>query len=157
MQFKIFVIGMDDNGSTLAEMNQFLRGHRILEEQHELVSDNNTTAWHFCFKYLQYGENKYTQNSNRNKIDYRQILDDKTFVKFSKLREIRKQIAKEEEIPAYAIFLNEELAELAKMKEISIENMKKVDGIGENKIKKYGERVIEMYSRKKEDNNEKKG
>jgi len=35
--------------------------------------------------------------------------------------------------------------------------MKKVDGIGENKIKKYGERVIEMYSRKKEDNNEKKG
>jgi superfamily II DNA helicase RecQ len=154
MQFKVFVISTDDNCAALDEMNVFLRSHRILEEQHQLVACQGTTAWHFCLKYLEYGDNRNRQYSNRVKIDYRQVLDDVTFSKYSKLREIRKEIAKEEAIPAYAIFLNEELAELAKMEEISIKNMSKVKGIGENRINKYGERIIEMYDNQEKSDNE---
>jgi len=37
MQIKIFVILVDDRAA-LKEMNRFLRSHRILEDQHELIS-----------------------------------------------------------------------------------------------------------------------
>jgi len=38
MQFNIYVIPVDDRGAALEEMNRFLRSHRILEEQHKLIS-----------------------------------------------------------------------------------------------------------------------
>ena len=145
MQFKLYVIPVDDNGRALDEMNVFLRSHRILEEQHELVSGKNGTSWHFCLKYLEYGDRDNSNRTKKVKVDYRKLLDDKAFMRFSVFRELRKQIAREEAIPAYAVFLDEELAEIAKIEEMSIAKIKGIKGIGEMKIKKYGERILEMY------------
>lgn len=56
---------------------------------------------------------------------------------------IRKQIAKDEAIPAYAVFTDAELAELAKMEGVlSLAKMKTVKGIGEKKIEKYGQHFL---------------
>ena len=148
MQFKLYVIPVDDNGTALEEMNVFLRSHRILEEQHELLSGKNGTSWHFCLKYLEYGVRDNSNRTKKVKVDYRKLLDDKTFMRFSVFRELRKQIAREEAIPAYAVFLDEELAEIAKIDELSIAKIKGIKGIGETKIKKYGERILEMYKDK---------
>ena len=52
MQFKLFVIPVTDSGDSLDELNKFLRGHRILEESHELVAGKHGSVWHFCIKYL---------------------------------------------------------------------------------------------------------
>lgn len=38
------------------------------------------------------------------KVDYKKVLDEATFEKFSKLREIRKKVAAEEGISAFIIF-----------------------------------------------------
>jgi superfamily II DNA helicase RecQ len=54
------------------------------------------------------------------------------------MREIRKRLAAEESLPAYAIFTDEELANLAKIEDLTLAKMKSVKGIGEKKIEKYG-------------------
>ena len=149
MQFKLFVIPVTDSGDSLDELNKFLRGHRILEESHELVAGKHGSVWHFCIKYLD--GIKPTTNNNRKgskpKIDYKEILDENAFKKFSKLREFRKQIATEEAIPAFAVFTDKELSAIAKLTEYTESNIKKVEGIGEKKTEKYGKKIIEMINK----------
>lgn len=71
-----------------------------------------------------------------NKVDYKTVLDEKTFQRFSELREIRKKVSAEEGIPAFAVFTDEELSGLAKLTEINEKNMLSVKGIGEKKVER---------------------
>jgi superfamily II DNA helicase RecQ len=135
MQIKLFTIPIDDNGRFLNEMNAFLRSHKILEIQNQFSSNENGAHWCFCVKYI---ENAiYSNLEQKGKVDYRTVLDEPTFQKFSKLREIRKQVAVEEGVPAFAIFTDEELAGLAKLPEITPKTMITVKGIGEKKVERY--------------------
>ena len=145
MKFKLFVIPVTDSGEALDELNKFLRSHRILEETHELVTSKNGSAWHFCIKYLEYSSN--TNHSHNKKVDYKQILDEKTFENFSRLRQIRKDIAQEEAIPAYAVFTDKELSEIAKLDKITEDMMQSIKGIGKKKVEKYGKIIIEMINK----------
>jgi len=149
MQFKLFVIPVTDSGESLDELNRFVRSHRILEESHELVAGKNGSVWHFCIKYLNgiLPTKKYNSKGSKPKIDYREVLDEKTFKKFSKLREFRKQIATDEAIPAFAVFTDKELSEISKLSEYTESNINKIQGIGEKKTEKYGKRIIEMINK----------
>lgn len=73
------------------------------------------------------------------------VLSEVEFEKFSKLRECRKAIAKEEAIPAYAVFTDAELAELVKLNELNLVSVKKISGIGTGKSERYGQRIIDLY------------
>jgi ATP-dependent DNA helicase RecQ len=42
----------------------------------------------------------------------------------------------------YAVFTNRELADIARGKPASIVELKKIDGIGEGKYERYGERFL---------------
>ena len=151
MQFKFFIIPVTDNGESQKELNSFLRSHRILEETHELIAGKNGSSWHFCIKYLNNVSPLRTtsQKNLKVKIDYKEVLDEKTFKIFSKLREFRKIIANDEAIPAFAVFTDKELSEVAKLKEMTEINIKKIKGIGEKKTEKYGKKIIEMYNNDK--------
>jgi len=110
MQFRIFSVPATDNGSAIEEMNRFLRARKVLEVEQRLVSTRSGAQWHFCVKYLANAPVSGTVGQrNPTKIDYKEILDEKTFAVFSVLREIRKKIAEEDGLPVYAVFTNEEL------------------------------------------------
>ena len=145
MQFKIFTIPVTDDGSALEEMNRFLRSHKVLETEQQLVSTKNGSQWHFCIKYL---ANAQPDNKpqNSSKIDYKEVLDEKTFAVFSVLRDIRKKIAEEDGMPVYAVFTNEELASIAVLDEILPETIKTVKGIGEKKTERFGKRLVEQFN-----------
>lgn len=78
----------------------------------------------------------------KEKVDYKSILDEATFKVFARLREIRKQIANEDALPAFAVFTDEELSEIAKLPEITAKMMQSIKGIGEKKTERYAERFI---------------
>ena len=143
MQIKLFTIPVFDNNTANEEMNKFLRSHRVLEVIQEFVSNKNSAYWCFSIKYLQ-EENKNYDSKKKEKIDYRNVLDETTFKIFSKLREHRKQIAKNDAVPAYAVFTDAELAEIAELKEITEQNIKKIKGIGEKKTEKYGKLIADL-------------
>ncbi len=138
MQIKIFNIPIIDDGHFAEELNKFLRSHKILDVKHQLVNTESVTMWSFCVKYL---DTKIVEQNVKR--DYKQELDEETFKKFSMLREIRKAIAMEDAVPPYAIFLDEELANMAKLAEITIAELQKIKGIGTKKIEKYGQKLLE--------------
>jgi superfamily II DNA helicase RecQ len=123
MQIKIFTIPITDNGIVQEEMNKFLRGHKVLEVTQEFYQSQSGAAWCFSVKYIETPAS-YAQNTRKAKIDYRDELDEATFNIFAKLRQNRKTIAEENGIPAYAVFTDAELAEIAKLSEITAAKIK---------------------------------
>ncbi len=121
-------------------MNQFLRTNKILEVKDQLVSNENGAYWCFCVRYI---ERTFNPTSNdKIMVDYRKVLDGETFKRFSGLREIRKKVAANEGIPAFAVFTDEELAGLAKLGTVTEKNMLSVKGIGEKKVERFSKHFI---------------
>ena len=47
----MFVIPLKNIGEAEAEMNGFLRGHRVLAVKKEFVADGENSFWSFCVEY----------------------------------------------------------------------------------------------------------
>ncbi len=63
---------------------------------------------------------------------------------FEALRGMRRQLAMERGVQPYVIFSDATLRELARVRPSSLERMRLVYGIGERKLRDFGERVLEM-------------
>ncbi|MGP4026179.1 DNA helicase RecQ [Actinomadura sp. 3N407] len=65
---------------------------------------------------------------------------------FERLRAWRAAIAKEQGVPAYVIFHDATLREIATALPSSLTELGRVNGVGENKLAKYGEQVLETLT-----------
>ncbi|GAA0280339.1 DNA helicase RecQ [Actinomadura nitritigenes] len=65
---------------------------------------------------------------------------------FERLRAWRAATAKEQGVPAYVIFHDATLREIATARPSSLAELGKVSGVGENKLAKYGEQVLETLA-----------
>jgi len=146
MQFKIFNIPVPGSEAEVEEMNRFLRGNRIVAVEKQLISIGNVSCWSFCVQYIVSSDIKPSsaQGERKEKIDYRNVLDAPTFEIFSKLRVLRKQIADNDAVPAYAVYTDAELAEIAKLEAITPQNLLTISGIGDKRVEKYGKILCEM-------------
>jgi len=148
MQYKIFTLPIYGSEEMNEEMNKFLRAHRIVNVERKLVERSNGDAcWSFCIEYVD-GLAAAPGNTwqRKEKIDYKMVLDEQTFTHFSRLREIRKQIADSDAVPAYAVFTDAELAEIAALPEKSPADLQKIEGIGAKKVEKYGETLCNLFN-----------
>ncbi|HRJ17378.1 MAG TPA: HRDC domain-containing protein, partial [Saprospiraceae bacterium] len=133
MQIKIFSIPVMGGEALAEEMNAFLRSRKILQVEQQLVQEAHGALWCFCVRYIE-GE-VYVA---KEKTDYKDILEPEAFTRFVAMKGIRKKLADEEGIRAYNVFTDAELAELARLEQVTAASMKKVKGIGEKKVEKYG-------------------
>ncbi len=62
---------------------------------------------------------------------------------FERLRKLRTEIAREENVPPYIVFSDKSLIHMCILKPGNREEMLKVSGVGEFKYEKYGERFLE--------------
>ncbi len=147
MQIKLFTIPITDSGASLEEMNRFLRSNKILEVENQLVSNEWGASWCFCVKYLT-TVSTFKRDENV-KPDYKNILSEEKFKVFSELRELRKQIAAKDAVPAYAVCTDQELAEIVNLSEISEKTLKTVKGFGDKKVEKYGSAFIAWFQNRK--------
>jgi len=144
MQVQIFSISAIENSSELQKMNAFLRGHKIIDIEKQFVNNASESFWSFCIRYIN-SDNQLSLNpqTKKAKVDYKEVLDEKTFAVFSRLREIRKEIAKEDAVPAYAVFTDYELSEIAKLPVILESTIQSIKGIGQKKTEKYAIKIQE--------------
>lgn len=131
----------------MEEMNHFLRANKIIDIKKELAMLDGNSCWTFCITYLQDNRpaDAPTANSKSGsgtKVDYKEVLDTETFERFSAFRKLRKQIAESEAVPAYAVFTDAELAEIAKLKELTLAALQSIPGIGKKKVEKYANTFI---------------
>ncbi|OXM68849.1 DNA helicase RecQ [Amycolatopsis vastitatis] len=67
---------------------------------------------------------------------------------FERLRAWRAGVAKEQGVPAYVIFHDATLRQIATQRPSSLADLGTVSGVGENKLAKYGEGVLEVLTAK---------
>lgn len=65
-------------------------------------------------------------------------------VLYENLREARQKMAKARRVPAYVIFHDKTLIELARIRPKSLEEMLKINGVGESKLKKFGQTLLDV-------------
>ncbi len=149
MKLKFFVIPTQDSGLAEQDLNNFITSHKVLEVIPNFNPTPNGGLWQICVKYV---EGAVAINrSNNSKVDYKEVLRPEVFSIFSKLRVIRKQIAIEDAVPAYVVFTDDELATIAGLHEINGKSLLTINGVGEKKIEKYGNRLIEMLNNSEND------
>lgn len=139
MQIKIFTIPLIGSGEVQEQLNLFLRTHRVAEVRKELGLQNGNHFWTFCISYLDDAKNVKRPTE---KIDYKDLLSEEEFERFSQMRTIRKELAQSESIPPFVVFTDAELAEFAKHKSLTLSLMRKVNGVGEKKLEKYGKYFV---------------
>jgi superfamily II DNA helicase RecQ len=141
MQIRIFTVPILNTSEEEEALNRFLKGNKILEVEQSLVEKGKEAYWCFCVRYL--ARHTTEDKESKKRIDYRAVLDEVTFQRFSKLREIRKTIATADGVPVYMVFTNDELASIAQLSEITPQTIKQIKGIGAKKVEKYGQSIIE--------------
>lgn len=70
---------------------------------------------------------------------------------FDALKELRLEVARESGVPAYVVFSNATLTDMAKKKPKTMTEFKRVSGVGEIKAQWYGERFLERIRRFREE------
>jgi ATP-dependent DNA helicase RecQ len=65
---------------------------------------------------------------------------------FQRLRELRRRLADEQRVPAYVVFHDATLRELARLRPRSNAELAAVPGIGANKIARYGSALLEVLA-----------
>ena len=64
------------------------------------------------------------------------------FIETFYLSAFRRMIASEQKIPPYMVFSDKTLVHMSTMKPSNDEEMLEVNGVGEHKLQKYGERFL---------------
>ena len=75
------------------------------------------------------------KKKSKPKSKTQQVKDDL----FEKLRQLRKELANKEGIPPYLVFTDATLTEMVDFKPTSLMALRKVSGVGEYKLEKYGD------------------
>jgi superfamily II DNA helicase RecQ len=125
------------------ELNAFLKSHRIVNVEKRLIDGDRGTGWVFLVEYGAENKNQVPVSTSP-KVDYRDILNEQEYALFDKLRQLRKELAEKQGIPVYAIFTNDHLASMIKNKYDSPKGLASLPGVGEARVKQYGERFITM-------------
>lgn len=149
MQIKIFTVPVTSGEQINDELNCFLRSQKIIEIEKQVVVQGGNTYWSFCITYLPVVGAAATDSDRREKVDYKKVLDERAFGVFTILRTLRKRIADREAIPAYAVFTDAELAEIAKIENPDENKIRVIPGVGDKKIEKYGAELCQMLEYEK--------
>jgi superfamily II DNA helicase RecQ len=140
MQVRTFTIPAMGGEMLTEELNVFLRSKKILRLREHLVN-NESEGVFWCYS-VHFVDDVAAGEREKVRVDYRELLDETSFRRFSALREIRKKVSQEDAVPAYAVFTDSELAELSKLETLTPEAIKSVKGIGEKKLEKYGHHFL---------------
>ena len=146
MSYEFIQIPASGTGGGKEELNKLLRGGRIASVRKEFVPNGEHSFWAFCVEVLDAPlpsvPGGKTRTGGKGRIDYKEVLSEADFAVFAKLRELRKTFAEKEAVPAYSVFTNEQLATIVTEKPSSLAELGKINGLGEARIKKYGEAFL---------------
>ncbi|MDR1372552.1 MAG: HRDC domain-containing protein [Dysgonamonadaceae bacterium] len=128
MQFKHYTISVFDTEAE-EEMNTFLRSHKIVDFERRLLETPRNTSWIYCIQYIAGNTGGSTfaaagSFAKKDRIDYKTVLDEPQFARFERYRTVRRSLADKENQPAYTIFNDAELAEIAKLEELTESNVR---------------------------------
>jgi len=145
MQLRFFTVPVHAADDAVAELNRFLTAHRILSIDRQLITDGANSAWTICVSFDEgNGTTARPSLGKRGKVDFKDILSEPEFAVFARLRALRKERADADGVPAYALFTNEQLAEMVQRRVTTTSALREIQGVGEARADKYGEAFLHI-------------
>lgn len=137
-QISTFFIPLSDGGDAQGELNAFLRGHRVLQIEKAFAGN----GWALCVEWVDGNSAVAGRTPYQKRIDYRAVLEPEVFERFVRLRERRKDIAHKDGVPPYMVMTDAQMAAAVKDGDPTLDVLEKIEGFGEARFKKYGERLV---------------
>ncbi len=144
MRIRFFAAPVLDSAAAEEEINRFLSSHRVLKIETHLSESDGGAVWALAVTYLESGSSK--AQPSRGRIDYREVLPSHEFVVFARLRRLRKEISERENVPAYSVFTNEQLALMVQQKASTTQALEALHGVGPARIAKYGDAFLAVLA-----------
>jgi superfamily II DNA helicase RecQ len=148
MQLRFFLVPVAATDEAAAELNRFLASHRVLAVERQFIGDGPNSAWTICVSFDDSGATGTPRPGigKRGKVDFKDVLSHAEFAVFARLRALRKEKADAEGVPAYAVFTNEQLAEMVQQRIGSAEALRDIAGVGAGRAEKYGKPFLEVLA-----------
>jgi superfamily II DNA helicase RecQ len=147
MGFAVFSVRAVGDPEAVAALNRFLAGHKVLQVDRKLVEAGGDAYWTFSVEYLDGGKVEQPPGGlPSQRVDYKEVLSPAQFERFSRLWTKRKELAEAEGLPVFALFTNEQLAQIARMEKVTLSGLRNVDGLGEKKCGKYGQAIVDLFA-----------
>ena len=148
MKYKFFSIPARNPEVSEAALNDFCSQHRISFIEKHLVADGADSFWTICIAWLD-GEAAPSSSSDyrgKPKVDYKQILSETDFGLYLELRNHRKELADLKNVPAYALFTNEQLASMVQQRVYTKAALMQIPGVGKSRVDNYGESFLQILN-----------
>jgi superfamily II DNA helicase RecQ len=142
MKYRFFNIPTMIPDDAQEAVNRFCVAHRVVSVEKQFVQDAERSYWALCVCYLE--PESGPVSPRKGKIDYREVFNEPDFALFARLRNLRKTLAEQEGVPAYALFTNEQLAAMVHQRVTSKAALAAIDGVGTARIDKYGEAFLAL-------------
>ena len=149
MKNKFFKIPVSNSVSTEKELNNFCSTHSINHVERHFVPDGENSFWAIAVTYTDQDLKGLPKDKRSTRIDYKEILSSDDFNIYAQLRNLRADISKEEGVPLYAIFSNEQISEMAVKKITTKTALLKIDKVGKSRADKYGAAFIKIVKQSK--------
>lgn len=136
-------------------MNRFIAAHLVLKVERSFVAVGTESFWAYSVEYeggSSLGESlrPVDDKGRRPMVDYEKILSPADFAFYLELKEWRKDRAGLEAGPdgepaeLFSILTNAQLAAIAEKRPKTVEDLKKIKGVGAGRIEKYGAAILEL-------------
>ncbi len=145
MQFVYFQINALFPEHGAEQLNAFTSTHTVSSVMEKFVDDGRDSFWSVRVavvdKTIKQADSTL-KSTKQASVDYKEVLSPEHFSIYAKLRTLRNTLAEQQNIPAYAIFTNEQLAEMAKLKQVDKKTISEIDGIGEKRLALYVDQFL---------------
>jgi superfamily II DNA helicase RecQ len=138
MQLKFFRVLAGGPISGEGELNKFLRVHRVLTIDKQLVQGAGIVAyWSVAVEYMDSQSQPPGNAAESAKPDFKDILGEQDFALFCRLKDVRKSLADEAGVPVYSIFTNRHLADMAQKRCRDAGDIASIHGVGKKRAEKH--------------------
>lgn len=141
MELRFFSIPALQPQVAEAALNRFLLSHPVAGVDRQFVADGANSFWSICVQ-LAGSSAPEDKPRKRGAVDYREVLSPEVFARYARLRTLRNQLAEQQSLPPYAIFSNEQLAQIAALDPPSRTTMATIEGIGEKRLAQYADTFL---------------
>jgi len=100
VKYKFFKIPVSEPDPDETRLNTFLSGHQVIQVDKVFVDRGDFSFWAFSISYRE--NRQMLPPAGKKRVDYKEVLNERDFSVFVKLRDLRKELADQEVIFAYA-------------------------------------------------------
>ena len=148
MKLKLFTfrLGPGAEGFDDRELLTFCADRDVLAVQERFFVHQDVPTWALLVSYRDVLRPGDREPAAAGRTDWRAELDDGERALFDKIRRWRNDRAKRHGRPPYALFTNQQMAEIARRQPRTQADLREVHGIGEAKLRDFGDELLAMLA-----------